>query len=199
MAPTPDGRTFTARLMLRVLLAELAVLAATGTALFFVYRPTAAQAWDDLAGTADDGLTVAGVLRAVHQVTSVLALVTVLATAVLVSIEPCNRWRRGRSVGLGGGMALAVLAASGTGFLLPWDQFALWAVTVGSDMKGYLPLFGDEVRFVLLGGREIGKGTLLRWVFVHIVVGGPVAGGLVAWGLRRVRRGRTVPPVAAGG
>ena len=44
-----------------------------------------------------------------------------------------------------------------TGYLLPWDQLALWAVTVGTNMMGYTPVFGSQVRFVLLGGVEIGR------------------------------------------
>ncbi len=43
------------------------------------------------------------------------------------------------------------LLLSFTGYLLPWDQLALWAVTVGTNMMGYTPVFGNEVRFVLLG------------------------------------------------
>ena len=44
------------------------------------------------------------------------------------------------------------LLLSFTGYLLPWDQLALWAVTVGTNMIGYTPVFGSQVRFVLLGG-----------------------------------------------
>ena len=43
------------------------------------------------------------------------------------------------------------IGLSFTGYLLPWDQLALWAVTVGTNMAGYTPVFGEEVRFVLLG------------------------------------------------
>ena len=57
-----------------------------------------------------------------------------------------------------------------TGYLLPWDQLALWAVTVGTNMMGYTPVFGDQVRFVLLGGAEIGTDTLLRWYVLHVLM-----------------------------
>src|SRR5918996_1313471 len=52
----------------------------------------------------------------------------------------------------------------------PWDQLALWAVTVGTNMMGYTPVFGDQVRFVLLGGAEIGTDTLLRWYVLHVLL-----------------------------
>ena len=43
------------------------------------------------------------------------------------------------------------LLLSFTGYLLPWDQLALWAVTVGTNMMGYTPVFGSSVKYVLLG------------------------------------------------
>ena len=43
------------------------------------------------------------------------------------------------------------LLLSFTGYLLPWDQLSLWAVTVGTNMMGYTPVFGSQVKYVLLG------------------------------------------------
>src|SRR5947207_15809284 len=62
------------------------------------------------------------------------------------------------------------LLLSFTGYLLPWDQLSLWAVTVGTNMMGYTPVFGSQVRFVLLGGVEIGSDTLLRWYVLHVLM-----------------------------
>jgi quinol-cytochrome oxidoreductase complex cytochrome b subunit len=62
------------------------------------------------------------------------------------------------------------LLLSFTGYLLPWDQLSLWAVTVGTNMMGYTPVFGTQVRFVLLGGAEIGGPTLLRWYVLHVLM-----------------------------
>ena len=64
---------------------------------------------------------------------------------------------------------MLTLLLSFTGYLLPWDQLALWAVTVGTNMMGYTPVFGTQVRFVLLGGVEIGSDTLLRWYTLHVL------------------------------
>ena len=54
-------------------------------------------------------------------------------------------------------LLMLTLLLSFTGYLLPWDQLALWAVTVGTNMMGYTPVLGTQVRFVLLGGKEIGS------------------------------------------
>ena len=62
------------------------------------------------------------------------------------------------------------LLLSFTGYLLPWDQLALWAVTVGTNMMGFTPVFGSQVKFVLLGGQVIGTDTLLRWYVLHVLL-----------------------------
>lgn len=185
------GLTKAARIAVVALLGELVILAVTGALLFFLYRPSAAQAWDDISGTAGDGdgLTIAGLARDTHRVASFLALWTAVAAGLLVALEPTRRARRVRSALLGFAMFVVVLLASTTGYLLPWDQLALWAVTVGTDMKGYTPLMGDDVRFVLLGGKEIATGTLLRWLFVHMLPlgAGAVALTCMAWARLRSR------------
>jgi quinol-cytochrome oxidoreductase complex cytochrome b subunit len=67
-------------------------------------------------------------------------------------------------------LLLLTLLLSFTGYLLPWDQLALWAVTVGTNMMGYTPVLGQEVKFVLLGSKEIGNDTLLRWYVLHVLM-----------------------------
>ena len=57
-----------------------------------------------------------------------------------------------------------------TGYLLPWDQIAYWAITIGSNMAGYAPLFNTPSKLLLLGGIEVGQNTLLRFYVLHIMV-----------------------------
>ena len=65
---------------------------------------------------------------------------------------------------------LLTLALSFTGYLLPWDQLAFWAITVGTNIAAYAPLLGDQVKFLLLGGHVIGPMTLLRFYVMHCVI-----------------------------
>ena len=67
-------------------------------------------------------------------------------------------------------LLLLTLLLSFTGYLLPWDQLSLWAVTVGTNMMGYTPVFGPQVKYVLLGSKEIGSETLLRWYVLHVLL-----------------------------
>ena len=66
-------------------------------------------------------------------------------------------------------LLLLTLLLSFTGYLLPWDQLALWAVTVGSNMAGFTPVFGNGVKFALLGGSEVTGATLLRFYVLHVL------------------------------
>jgi quinol-cytochrome oxidoreductase complex cytochrome b subunit len=70
------------------------------------------------------------------------------------------------------GVVLLVLTLllSFTGYLLPWDQLAYWAVTVGASMAGFVPLFGETIKGILLGGDTVGSATLLRFYVLHVAV-----------------------------
>jgi quinol-cytochrome oxidoreductase complex cytochrome b subunit len=57
-----------------------------------------------------------------------------------------------------------------TGYLLPWDQLAIWAITVGTEIGGSAPVLGSDVNFVLLGGFEIGENALIRFYTLHVLV-----------------------------
>jgi quinol-cytochrome oxidoreductase complex cytochrome b subunit len=61
------------------------------------------------------------------------------------------------------------LGLSFTGYLLPWDQLSVWAVTVGTNLAGYSPLIAQQAKFILIGGIEVGPATLLRWYVFHVL------------------------------
>ena len=65
-------------------------------------------------------------------------------------------------------LLILTLFMSFTGYLLPWDQLAFWAITVGTNIAGYVPLFGGHVRNLMLGGTEVGSDALLRFYVLHI-------------------------------
>src|SRR5205807_2168844 len=66
-------------------------------------------------------------------------------------------------------LLLITLFLSFTGYLLPWDQLAFWAITVGTNMVGSAPGFGDQVRFMLIGGYEVGENALIRFYVLHVI------------------------------
>ena len=68
---------------------------------------------------------------------------------------------------LGVGLLGAHLLLSFTGYLLPWDQLAFWAITVGTSIAASVPLVGEQMRQFLLGGTLIGQPTLIRFYVLH--------------------------------
>jgi quinol-cytochrome oxidoreductase complex cytochrome b subunit len=174
LSRAPDGISRVRSMLLSTLSIEIGVLIVTGIALFFLYRPTARETWGDLVTESYDwNVRVAYGLRLVHRLASGLTVPTAIATGVAVAVGGRGSARRWTGALLGAGIAIATLAASFTGFLLPWDQLALWAVTVGSNVQGYRVLFEPAVRFVLLGGVEIRPDTVIRWLLMHVLVLGP--------------------------
>jgi quinol-cytochrome oxidoreductase complex cytochrome b subunit len=105
-------------------------------------------------------------------------------------------------------LLVLTLLLSFTGYLLPWDQLAIWAITVGSNMARATPLLGHEgpgasflqlggtqlvhvgsdARFGLIAGRTIGGGTLIRFYVLHCVAIPLAAAFLIAVHFWRVRR-----------
>ena len=67
-------------------------------------------------------------------------------------------------------LLLITLAFSFTGYLLPWDQLAYWAVTVGTGLVHYIPLVGGKIQDLLIGGPQVGQNTLLRFYALHVAV-----------------------------
>ena len=177
----------TRQLVLLALAVQVGVLALTGLWLAFNYRPQYASAWSGVSAVRHGGM---GVVRLLHRTVAGLTGLTALVAAGLMVADVVARGvRRRRLLQLAAGPALlmAVLAAGFTGYLLPWDQLALWAVSVGSNMKGYTPVFGSNVRFVLIGGVEVSKATMWRWFVVHTVVLGVGVILLVGTALRAGR------------
>ena len=172
-------------IVLTALSVEVGSLVVSGIALFFVYRPTASAAWSDLV---DDRYTaevqLAQVIRFVHWLASQLAMWTAILVGVLPVVRPSGI-RRWAAPSIGAGLTVTTWVASFTGYLLPWDQLALWAVKVGSSMAGYRPLLGSQVRFVLIDGVEVSPGTIVGWLLVHSLVLGPLLVGLVVLAWRR--------------
>jgi quinol-cytochrome oxidoreductase complex cytochrome b subunit len=89
---------------------------------------------------------------------------------------------------LGVGLFLATLGLSFTGYLLPWDQLAFWAITVGTNIAAYAPIVGPKLKFLMLGGNVVGQEALIRFYALHVIVLPAIAGLMVMIHLWRVRK-----------
>jgi quinol-cytochrome oxidoreductase complex cytochrome b subunit len=64
----------------------------------------------------------------------------------------------------------AVVVSNYTGYLLPWDQVAFWAITISTSMLDYLPGIGGSIRQWILGGVEAGPQTLINFYAIHTAI-----------------------------
>lgn len=162
-------------------------LVMTGIYLMFYYIPHPDAAWrsmKDLAFVVPFGVLTRNLHRwGAH---AMVALVTLHMLRVFLS----GGYKAPREANWVAGVGLWVLtlALSFTGYLLPWDQLAYWAVTVGAHMVASVPLIGKPTALLLLGDHSVGEAALLRFYVLHCVVLPAVLGGLVAFHIYRVRK-----------
>jgi quinol-cytochrome oxidoreductase complex cytochrome b subunit len=121
-------------------------------------------------------------VRTVHRLASDVTVA--LALAVFVLLIGRRIRAGGRGIVAGAAVLGTAAAASITGYLLPWDQLALWAVTVGTDIRGLQSTFRAEVKYVLIGSREVSPGTYHFWAITHVVLGLVVAVAVLLTWLR---------------
>lgn len=145
------------------------ILAITGTYLMFFYTPSVQHAYGDMQRLRAE-VGFGQLLRNVHRWGAhLMVLATALHMGRVLFTGAYARPRQFNWV-IGVGLLIVTLAYSFTGYLLPWDQLSYWAVRVGSDLVHYVPFVGAELRTILLGGRNIGQDTLLRFYVLHVAV-----------------------------
>jgi quinol-cytochrome oxidoreductase complex cytochrome b subunit len=151
----------------------------TGLLLMFYYRPTTEWAYHDMLDLRD--VVSLGIVREIHRWGGHAMVIAVILHMLRVFLT--GSYKRPREFNWCVGVLLLVLVFlfSFTGYLLPWDQLSVWAVTVGANLAG-------DAGTVLLGGRSVGEDTLNRFYVLHCV-GLPLATvGLMGVHFWRVRK-----------
>jgi quinol-cytochrome oxidoreductase complex cytochrome b subunit len=146
-----------------------AILAVTGVLLMFYYVPSTTQAYDrmlDLRGTVAFGTF----LRNMHRWAAHGMVAVVFLHMCRVFLTGSYKKPREFNWVLGVFLLLVTLFMSFTGYLLPWDQLAFWAITVGAAISAYAPVFGKDIQFLLLGDTAVGQEALLRFYVLHVAV-----------------------------
>src|SRR3989304_1555040 len=134
----------------------------------FYYRPTLAWAYNDIQALRD--VVSLGIMREIHRWGAHAMVITVWLHMYRVFLTGSYKPPREFNWVIGVVLLIFTLLLSFTGYLLPWDQLAYWAVTVGTEMAGYVPFVGEWVREILLGGATVGSETLLRFYVLHVAV-----------------------------
>src|SRR5579872_2146009 len=140
----------------------------TGVLLMFYYRPTLEWAYNDILSLRD--VTSLGIMRELHRWGAHAMVITTWLHMYRVFLTGSYKKPRQFNWVVGVLLLLLTLGLSFTGYLLPWDQLAFWAITVGTNIGSYAPLIGGQVREILIGGHSVGEAALLRFYVLHVAV-----------------------------
>ncbi|MFZ0480840.1 MAG: cytochrome b N-terminal domain-containing protein [Terriglobales bacterium] len=168
-------------------LGTFAILFITGILLMLYYHPSVPQAYAD---TKDLQFVVSSgqFLRNLHRWSAHAMVFLVFAHMFRVFYRGAYRPPREFNWVVGVILLLITLLLSYTGYLLPWDQLAFWAITVGSNIASAVPLMGDKVRFLMLGGHFVNANALLRFYVLHCMILPMAALLLIAVHFWRIRK-----------
>ncbi len=150
-------------------LATFFILTGTGILLMLYYHPSVPQAYADMKDL--QFVVSAGVfLRNLHRWSAQAMVFLVFAHMFKVFYRGAYRPPREFNWVIGVILLIITLFLSYTGYLLPWDQLAFWAITVGSNIMSAVPLVGQKFRFLMLGGTTVNANALLRFYVLHCVI-----------------------------
>jgi len=162
-------------------------LTVTGVLLMFYYVPSVERAYADIQAL-ETNVRFGSLMRNLHRWMAHAMIITVLLHMMRVFYTGAYKPPREFNWIIGVILFVLTLLLSFTGYLLPWDQLAFWAITVGTTMIGSAPLLGDESKFLLLGGFSVGPNALIRFYTLHVIALPLLAAIFMAVHFWRVRR-----------
>jgi quinol-cytochrome oxidoreductase complex cytochrome b subunit len=133
------------------------------------YHPSVPQAYNDMKEL-QFVVSNGEFLRNLHRWSAHGMVLIVLLHALRVFYHKAYRPPREFNWVVGVVLLLLTILLSYTGYLLPWDQLAFWAVSVGTNMVRATPVLGERIRYLLLGGNIVGENALLRFYVLHCVI-----------------------------
>ena len=169
------------------------LLVLSGLPLLLLYVPSVERAYGSVKDI-EFVVTFGSWIRAVHRIAAHLMVVAVFLHLVRVFLTGAYKNGTGRGQRrewnwvLGVVMIVLTLFLSFTGYLLPWDQLAYWAVTVGTNIASSVPFVGPEMRELLIGGRTIDQATLIRFYVLHVIFLPAGLGALLTYHMWRLRK-----------
>src|SRR4051812_19056737 len=181
----------------------------SGVLLMFYYRPVIEYAYQDIQDLRAH--VTLGLLREIHRWGAHAMIIAIWLHMMRVFLTGSYKPPREFNWMVGVILLVLTMLLSFTGYLLPWDQLAIWAITVGSNMAKATPFVGSggafalktfpgtdvamihggsDARFLLLAGTFVGENPLLPFyvlhcVFIPVLVTQPVA--IHFWHIRKHR------------
>jgi len=140
----------------------------TGLLLMLWYTPSPEIAYGDML-TILSNVPLGQLMRDMHRLGAEFMVAVVALHMMRTWIT--GSYKKPRQFTWFTGLLLLVITGflSFSGYLLPWDQLALWAVTIGASMAEATPVVGDQVNLLLRGAPELGANGLLRFYLLHVL------------------------------
>jgi quinol-cytochrome oxidoreductase complex cytochrome b subunit len=141
----------------------------TGILLTIYYVPTPDHAYDSVQYITTQ-VTAGWLIRGLHHYGASAMVILAVAHMIRVIYYGAYKFPREMAWFTGVFLLLITVGFGFTGYLLPWDQKAYWATTVGTRIAGTPPLIGDFLLRILRGGEELSAVTLARFFGTHVWV-----------------------------
>ncbi len=159
----------------------------TGIMLRLYYEPFPQKAYDSIIYL-QNSVLFGQLIRNIHHWCGVFLVI--IAFLHLLRVFFTGGFQSSRKVNWIIGLVLLVLiiGSNFSGYLLPWDQLAYWAVTVGTSLLDYIPFIGNSLKHLMLSGEEVNAQTLLIFYNFHTAVFPILLLLLMAYHFWRVRK-----------
>ncbi len=145
----------------------LVIQGVTGVFLSVYYVPSPDKAYNSIQYIMN-GVTFGWLIRGIHHWGATLMVIFVFIHMLRTFFMGAYKFPREITWLTGVILLFATLGMGFTGYLLPWNQRAYWATTVGTEIAGTVPFIGDFILRVLRGGTDLSGVTLARFFAVHI-------------------------------
>jgi quinol-cytochrome oxidoreductase complex cytochrome b subunit len=159
----------------------------TGIMLRFYYDPFPQKAYNSIL-VLQNNILFGQLIRNIHHWCGVFLVIIVFLHLLRVFLTGGFRSSRKINWLIGLFLFVLIIFSNFTGYLLPWDQLAYWAVTVGTSLLEYIPVIGNSVREFVLAGDEVTANTLLVFYTFHTAVLPILILLLMAYHFWRVRK-----------
>ncbi|MBF0489037.1 MAG: cytochrome bc complex cytochrome b subunit [Candidatus Omnitrophica bacterium] len=141
----------------------------TGILLLIYYRPTADEAFESVKFIMTKPY-MGWLFRQIHAWGANLMILIVFLHMLRTFITGSFKKPRELTWMIGVGLFILTLIFGFTGYLLPWNQLAYWATTVGTEIAGAVPLIGEPMKLFMRGGPVVGGETLSRFFVIHVII-----------------------------
>lgn len=145
------------------------MLIGTGFLLKFVCQPSTDKAYESILRLHNEVL-FGQLIRNLHHWSANLLIIVAFLHFLRVYFTGAFQSPRQFNWVIGLGLFFTVLLSNFTGYLLPWDNLAFWAITISMGVLEYIPVGGIWLQRLIQGGPEVGPATLSIFYAIHTAI-----------------------------